>query len=295
MDLFQSTLNRPPSGTEIWRRETLDLGTLPPLGARIYGKRVSGENRPLALHFHGGAFVGGSLEQDYLVARLLAEAGAVVISLDYPLAPEHPFPIAVEAGLEALAWIHADENRSGLGGRASKVYVAGEEAGGNLAAAVAMAARDRQGPKLSGQILISPMLNPALATASMREANAGASGCRFAAGWCQYLSKLSDADHPYAVPGTAARLSGLPMTLLLTASDDPMRDDTIAYALRLREAGVEVDEALLPGPTGWPCSLMNQDECLPAWAADIRRRLENYFESIKAAQANTPASASLSI
>lgn len=278
-----------------WRSEMLRMGKLPSMGVRIYGQRSSGDNRPLVLHFHGGAFIGGTLDDGYVMARLLADAGAVVISLDYPLAPDHPFPVAVEAGHAALEWLYKYENRYKLGGRAAKIYVAGEEAGGNLAAAVAMAARDRQRPKLSGQILVSPMLNPMLATASMRDANAGMKGCRWAEGWHHYLAKPSDADHPYASPGTAARLSELPPALLLTAIDDPMRDDTFAFAQRLREAGVHAEGAVLPSPTGWPCALLEHRSVDTPWAAETRQRFRQFFESVEAAQYASPAHASLSL
>ncbi|MBA3479887.1 MAG: alpha/beta hydrolase fold domain-containing protein, partial [Lautropia sp.] len=104
--------------------------------ARIYGRRVAGGPTPLVLHFHGGAFVGGSLDTGVLLAELLARAGSIVVSLAYPLAPEHPFPQAAEDGHAALAWLH--RNRRRLGGEGAVVLVAGEEAGGNLAAAVCL-------------------------------------------------------------------------------------------------------------------------------------------------------------
>src|SRR5204863_8543292 len=133
-----------------------------------------------------------------------------------------------EAAHSALECLH--KRRRAWAGAASRVFVAGEEAGGNLAAAASLMARDRAGPALAGQILFSPMLDVCVATASLRRAQAGPVGCRWADGWRQYLPRASDAMHPYATPGAAVRLSGLPPTLLVTAHDDPFRDETEAYA-----------------------------------------------------------------
>ena len=240
------------------------------LAVRVYGRRGRGA-APLAVHFHAGAFVAGNLGSGARVAGLLAEAGAVVVSVDYPLAPGRPFPAAVEAGHAALEWAWRERGR--LAGASAALWVAGEEAGGNLAAALALMARDRRHPPLAGQILFSPMLDACVATASLRAAHAGPVGCRWADGWHDYLAGADDALHPYAAPGRALRLAGLPPTLLLTAEDDPLHDEACAYAQRLREAGVPVDPHVLEGGTGWPCSLMGADAERPAWADAVRDRL----------------------
>src|ERR1035437_3473643 len=208
------------------------------LGVRLYGRcsaLAASDPAPLVVHFHAGAFVAGSLDTGSCIPRLLAQAGAVVMSLDYPLAPAQPFPQAVEAGYAALVW--AWKTRHKLAGKGAPIFVAGEEAGGNLAAAVALMARDQQEPALAGQILLSPMLDPSMATASLRSADAGSVGCPWADGWHHYLSRLEQASHPYAAPGNALRLSALPPTLLLTARDDPLRDESLAYPERLRGPG----------------------------------------------------------
>ena len=119
-----------------------------------------------------------------------------------------------------------------LAGHGARVYVAGEEAGGNLAAAAALMSRDRLEPELAGQILLSPMLDPCLGTESQRDAEVGRAGCKWADGWRRYLCRAGNADHPYAAPGSSMRLAGLPPTLLVTAQDDPMRDETQSYARR---------------------------------------------------------------
>ena len=252
------------------------------LPARVYG-RPGRRPAALVLHFHAGAFVAGDLDSGARVAGLLAEAGAVVVSLDYPLAPARPFPAAVEAGHAALEWLWRQRGR--LAGQAAGLWVAGEEAGGNLAAAVALMARDRRSPALAGQVLLSPMLDACLGTASLRDAHAGPVGCRWADGWHHYLADAGDALHPYAAPGQASRLAGLPPTLLLSAADDPLRDETHAYAERLRDAGVAVEQADLDGATGWPCSLMQRDAPRPAWADAVREQLQRFLSAPPSAAA----------
>lgn len=155
--------------------------------------------------------------------------------------------------------------------------VAGEESGGNLATAVAMMARDRCSAPVAGQILLSPMLDACVATASLRGARAGPVGCRWADGWHDYLPRAEDAMHPYAVPGRSMRLAGLPRTLLITAEDDPLRDETQAYARRLRDAAVAVDAAVLPIATGWPLSYVQSWPPSPGWGEAVRERLRRFL------------------
>lgn len=275
----QNSLSSAAPGQD-WVEKQIAIAPDTLLDVRFYGRcsalAASGP-APLVLHFHAGAFVAGSLEAGACIPRLLAAAGAVVLSLDYPLAPNNPFPQAVEAGYAALAW--AWKARHKLAGKGAPVFVAGEEAGGNLAAAVALMARDQQAPALAGQILLSPMLDPCMATASLRCADAGPVGCMWADGWHQYLSRLAEAGHPYAAPGTALRLSGLPPTLLLTAQDDPLRDESLAYAGRLRQAGRLVHAAVLPGPTGWPVSYLQSAGQEVAWAAAVQQQFSDFFSA----------------
>lgn len=249
-----------------------------PLALRVYGQRKPRSVAPLVLHFHGGAFVSGDLESGACMARLLVQSGAVVVSLAYPLAPAHRFPEAVEAGYAALEWSYRQRNK--LAGTGARVYLAGDEAGGNLAAAVALVARDRDHPPLAGQILVAPMLDPCVGTASLREAQGCQAGaCKWADGWQQYLRGPMDAEHPYAVPGKATRLAGLPPALVLTGADDPMRDEALAYAQRLRDAGIPVTSKLLGTHTGWPESLGEPpvQEC--AFAAGVERDLREFFSA----------------
>ena len=247
------------------------------LAARIYSRpRAKGKVLPLVLHFHGGAFTSGDLDSGACMARLLAEVNAVVVSLAYPLAPAHPFPQAVEAAYAALEWTY--KQRSKLAGTGAAVYLAGDEAGGNLAASMALVARDRAHPPLAGQILVAPMLDPCVGTASLRQSMECTDvGCKWADGWQQYLRSPMDAEHPYAVPGLATRLVGLPPALVLTGADDPMRDEAMAYAQRLRDAGIAVTSGLLPVVTGWPESLCETPAVECPCAVTVKQHLREFF------------------
>ncbi len=242
---------------------------------RLYRDGRTPRTAPLVLHLHGGAFTGGSLEGGRPVATLLAEAGAIVVSADYPLAPNSPFPGPLQASFEALKTLH--NCRTKWGSRSSTIYVAGEDAGGNIAASLALMARDQAAPPLAGQILLSPMLDPCLATMSLREAKVGAVGCRWADGWQQYLGTADKACHPYASPLGASRLKGLAPALLITAADDPLRDESLCYARRLREAGVCVDCEVLEAPTGWPDALGRMANLKSSWASGLRERFVGFF------------------
>jgi acetyl esterase len=283
MKSHQPALTGADKAAPPWVDKQIQLALKKPLDVRFYGRRSSKGMSPLVVHFHAGAFVGGSLEGGSCVAGLLADAGAVVMSLDYPLAPEHPFPSAVEMGYAALVW--AFKSRHKLAGAGAPVFVAGEEAGGNIAAAVSLMARDLQEPALAGQILLSPMLDPCLATASLRDAEAGPVGCTWADGWHNYLPRLEDASHPYAAPGSAFRLAGLPPTLLITAQDDPLRDETLAYAARLRAAGLAAHDVVLPVPTGWPCSYLEPAGRKTAWGPILHEQFSGFLFGASAPQA----------
>jgi len=270
-----------------WTDDTIEAGSGGPLSVRLYGKRSRSNAVPLVLHLHAGAFVGGSLESGQLVACLLAEAGATVISADYPLAPAHVFPEALRATLGALNTL--GQNRGRWGGKKSPLFVAGEEAGGNLAAGLALIARDRHPGLLAGQILISPMLDPVMGTCSIRSADAGPVGCRWADGWHQYLGSPEKAAHPYAAPQNSMRLGGLAPALVLTAEDDPMRDESLRYARRLRESGVAVQHDVLTAPTGWPCALACPRSAAEPWAAALREHLVTFFAATAASRLSASA------
>lgn len=224
------------------------MDTIP--GLRLHGRRARGETLPLVLHLHGGAFTAGSQETATPLAELIAGAGAIVATLDYPLAPQHPFPQAIEAAHAAALWLA--KHRARIAGAQAPLYVSGDEAGGNLAAGTALMARDAQRPELAGQILFSPMLDSCLGTYSFRNAEAGPVGCRWADGWHAYLGSPEKAAHPYAAPVNAVRLTGLAPALIVTAEDDLLRDESINYAHRLKAAGVDTTIRVVGGPSRWP-------------------------------------------
>ena len=255
------------------RNETLRIDQVGPMPVQIYGARHAAQAAPLVLHLHAGAFVTGTLDTGRTVATLLAEAGAIVLSVDYPLAPAHRFPEALHRAFAALVKLH--EERARWGSKKSRVYVAGEEAGGNLAASLALMARDQQAPPLAGQILLSPMLDPCLATRSMRQAEAGPVGCRWADGWQNYLGSAVQAAHPYAAPLESSRLARLAPALVVTAEDDVLRDESLRYAQRLRDAGVAVREQVLSAPPGWPCALT--EPARDSWAYALRDHFKVFF------------------
>ncbi|ARP84803.1 alpha/beta hydrolase [Bordetella genomosp. 9] len=256
---------------------------MPPHRVRFYGRRDAGEPSPLVVHFHGGAFVSGSVDHPSLVAQMLADAGAVVISVDYPLAPGHPFPAALEAAYATLDWAHRHRGR--LAGKGAGLFVAGEEAGGNIAACTALMARDRRGPPLEGQILFSPLLDASMGTASMRCAQGTPAGADWADGWKSYLSCPCDASHPYATPTAGSRFAGLPPLLLFSSPDDPLRDEGCAYAQRLKTAGVPVCREALA-----PASIWNGERAPAAGVAApqleaVRGRLFSFLVTHPAASA----------
>lgn len=260
-------------GTD-WTEELLDaaIGSVP---VRIYRGSVSTKSPPLVLHLHGGAFVNGSLATGQLVSMLLAKAGAVVVSADYSSANKHPFPAALQFSFDIMSSLCS--RRATLADRGSPLFVAGEEAGGNLAAGVALMARDQHMGGLQGQILLSPMLDPCMATGSFRKAEAGASGCRWSDGWNRYLGFAAGACHPYAAPAYCMRLAGVAPALVLTAEDDPMHDESLNYARRLKEAGVVVREHVLTVRTGWPGAYGNCTGVQPKWGEIVCGHFAAFF------------------
>src|SRR5213594_3317229 len=204
---------------------------------------------PVLVYFHGGGWVIGNLETHDGVCRHLANAaGAVVVSVEYRLAPEHPFPASGEDAYAATRWVAA--NAAVIGGDAKRIAVGGDSAGGNLAAVVSLMARDRGGPPLVFQLLVYPVTNvPSAQTASYRE---NAEGYFLTAKmmhwfWDHYCGKNPDLSDPYLCPLRAKDLKRLPPALVVTAEFDPLRDEGEAYAARLREAGVPVTSKRYPG------------------------------------------------
>jgi acetyl esterase len=202
---------------------------------------------PIVVFFHGGGWVVGTLDTyDPLCRALAAATPAVVVSVHYRLAPEHRWPAAVEDAYAATVW--ASRNAAALGGAQHRLAVAGDSAGGNLAAVVALGARDRGGPAIAFQLLVYPVLDVAGDTASWREFADGyhltADGMRWY--WDHYLGG-ADGRAPDASPARAAFVGDLPPALVLGAEYDILRDEGEAYAARLAQAGVDATASRCPG------------------------------------------------
>jgi acetyl esterase len=207
---------------------------------RIYTPQASGPH-PILAYFHGGGWVLGSLDTHDGVCRSLCHrAGCVVVSIDYRRAPEHKFPAALEDCSAAVKW--CAERAAEITGDGARLAIAGDSAGGNLAAALALAFRDKGGPDLALQVLIYPVVNYEFNTASYHEYAAGYGLTRDSMWyfWRSYLPTPTDGESPYASPLLAKDLGGLPPALILTAQYDVLRDEGEAYAARLSQAGVPV-------------------------------------------------------
>lgn len=219
--------------------------------ARIYtpaSLRQSNGQAPCLIFFHGGGWVIGDLDTHDVVCRKLADEGQlIVISVDYRLAPEHKFPAAVDDALAATAWIADLAEKLGID--AARLLVGGDSAGGNLAAVVALSARDGRGPTISGQVLIYPATDFAMTHRSHREPETSILLTHSVIRWfsAHYLKEAADGDDWRASPARAKNLSGLPPTFVLTAGADPLRDEGEEYAMRLKDAGVDVTFRTFPG------------------------------------------------
>ena len=194
---------------------------------------------PALVFFHGSGFVIADLDTHDAICRdLTNESGCALVSVDYRLAPEHPYPAAPQDAFAATRWVAQHGTEIGVDG--SRLAVGGDSAGGNLATVVALMAREASGPALAGQILIYPVTNYSFDTPSYRE-NAegyglGAETMRWF--WGHYLRDEAHGAEPYASPLRSENLAGLPPAHVVTAECDPLRDEGEAYAERLKDAGV---------------------------------------------------------
>jgi acetyl esterase len=221
-------------------------GTIP---ARFYEPPGAGiEQRPLIVYFHGGYWMLGDLDTHDSVCRFLAANAAVaVLSIDYRLAPEHPFPAAVEDAFAAYRW--ANEEHARLGVDPARIGVAGDSAGGNLAAAVSRLARDGGGARPAMQVLLYPVVDASSQRPSRDVFADGFLLTKADIEWleCQYLPGDTDREDPRVALLRASDLSDLPPAYIATAGFDPLRDEGEAYAAALREAGVAVSLRRHPG------------------------------------------------
>lgn len=241
---------RPPTPVD-----TVDNASVPgPAGAiavRIYRPLGAGSRAlPVLVYLHGGGHVLGNLDSHDETSRHLANtAGALVVAVDYRLAPEHKFPAAAEDSFAVTQWAAAEAGR--YGGDGSRLAVAGDSAGGNLAAVVALMARDAGGPKLAIQVLVYPVADYSCDGTASYETFASGYGILDAASmrWFRnhYLRGPEDVLDWRASPLRAGDLSGLPPALVLLAECDPLHDEGLAYAERLRQAGNAVELVEYPG------------------------------------------------
>ena len=225
----------------------------PDVAIRIYRPADAPEEPlPGLFEIHGGGFIMGDIAMmDGYCDMVAAEFPAVVVSVEYRLAPEDPFPAGVEDCYAALTWFaaHADE----LGVDPSRIAIAGQSAGGGLAAATALLARDRGGPQLCFQLLDIPELDDRLETPSMTQFTETPMWNRPNAirSWSWYLgSDDAPGSHdvsPYAAPARCEDLAGLPPTFVAVMEFDPLRDEGLIYAMRLLEAGVSTELHAYPG------------------------------------------------
>ncbi|HLG98298.1 MAG TPA: alpha/beta hydrolase [Bryobacteraceae bacterium] len=198
--------------------------------------------RPGLVYFHGGGWVICDLDMYEVPCTAIARrSGAVVVSVDYRLAPEHKFPAAVYDCYAATQWVVANAERLGID--PTRVCVGGDSAGGNLAAVIALKSRDESGPAIALQAMVYPVTDiSSFDTGSYREFSEGHQLSKPMMEWFvdRYLARPEDARNPYASPLLAPDLRGLPPALVITAECDPLRDEGEAYAKRLQDAWVAV-------------------------------------------------------
>lgn len=235
------TAGSPPEVAEIVELSIpLDGRTLE---ARLYRPLSHAKSTPLTLYFHGGGWVIGTLDTHDGTCRALANAsGSAILSVAYRLAPEHPYPVPVDDCYEATVW--AARNAAALDVDGDRLAVAGDSAGGNLAAAVAILARDRGLPGLRHQLLIYPVTDDDLTRPSYTDNGSGdyyLSTDAMAWFWGHYLGGMSPQDAPLARIARTADLRALPSATIVTAQYDPLRDEGSAYARQLASAGVAVE------------------------------------------------------
>jgi acetyl esterase len=227
-----------------------DAGS-PDITVRVYIPKERQTSIPGLLYIHGGGFTVGNLESEHgLAGEFSRELGIVVVSVDYRLAPEDPYPAGLNDCYAALLWMHA--SAAGLGIDPARIGICGQSAGGGLAAGLALMARDKHGPDICFQALGIPELDDRLDTPSMISFTDTPLWNRPSAiiSWECYLGSIKPGspDVPiYAAPARATDLSGLPPAYVTAMEFDPLRDEDILYALKLLQAGVAVELHTYPG------------------------------------------------
>jgi acetyl esterase len=211
---------------------------------RIYNP-TGGRELPAVFFFHGGWFIAGDLETHDRPLRVLANAaGCMVIAVDYRLAPEHPFPAAIDDGYAILQW--AAREGADFGIDANRLVIAGDSAGGTIATVLARKVAENNGPRVLLQVLMYPVTDPSLQTESWREFADGPviSFETARQAWQMYVPNIAERQNADAAPIFAANLAGSASALIIIAEYDPLRDEGIAYGARLKQAGVKVETSI---------------------------------------------------
>jgi acetyl esterase len=217
------------------------------IGLRLYSPEGQGPF-PVFVYYHGGGWALGDLDViDPILRSVTNSTKCLVVSVDYRLAPEHKFPIPAEDCYAATKWVA--DNITKYNGDPSRIAVGGDSAGGNLAAVVPLMAKERKGPAIACQVLLYPVTNFSFNTKSYFENGKGNYLETPAMHWFanQYLNNEEDKYNPYASPLLAEDVSGLPPALIITAEYDVLRDEGEAYAAKLKEAGVPVEQTRYDG------------------------------------------------
>jgi len=254
-----------------WADDRLELSDGRTISCRIYRPVIRNALSPALVFFHGGGFVLGDLEQEHVrCVRYTAEVRCIIVSIDYRLAPENPFPAPFDdcfLGTEAVF-----KQATALGIDQTRMAVGGSSAGACLAAAVALKARDTRGPDIAFQLLLFPALDDRMTTASMtRFVDVpvwDARQCRLM--WDYYLGTDRSDVSPYGAPARARDLSGLPAAYVLTAESDAVRDEGLEYGLRLMQAGVPAEIHEFPGTFhGFDLMIPSPEIALRAMAEEV--------------------------
>jgi len=244
------------------------------LAVRVYTPVETSEPLPVVAYFHGGGWVIMGIDtHDGICRRLAVATGAIVVSVEYRLAPEHRYPAALDDCFAATQWLA--EHAAEVGGDPNRLAVAGDSAGGNLAAAVSLQARVR-GPRLAGQALFYPVTDAARDTASYRDNSDGylLTEHDMVWFWDCYLGPDGDPADPFASPLRAADLSGLPPAIVITAEYDPLRDEGEAYARHLDGFDVPVElhrfDGMIHGFLGMEQLVPEADQAMGRAASFLR-------------------------
>ena len=269
-----------PQGVPIGKVENKTVpGAAGPIPIRIYTPMGGGTIQPAIVFFHGGGWVIGSLEtHDALCRQLANEFSCKVVSVDYRLAPEHKAPAAFDDAFAVAQWV--EKNASSLEIDANRLAVAGDSAGGNLAAAVAIAAKHKGVPKISFQLLIYPTLQMRPNTQSMKEFAEGYFLEKKSMDWFydQYLTADADINDPRYSPLAVSDLAGLPRAYIVTAGFDPLKDEGKAFADKLNRAGVA---AVYVNYDGMIHGFFNMSAALPSAKTAIAAAASAVKEALK--------------